>query len=136
MRFIGAALLLVLAACNAPAASGSTETPAPTRVAGATITPMTLSTEAPRHMKSAGQVFAVVDPQTLWVRVDQGNVNLQVALNGALLALRADANTTYAKVTVGLAGVADLRAGDHITFAFDPGTRDARGAYLATVIGR
>lgn len=98
--------------------------------------PLTLSTEPPRHMKSEGQVYAVVDRQTVWVRVDQGNVNAQVALNGALLALRTDPTTTYARVTVGLAGVSDLRAGDHITFAFDPATRDGRGSYLATVIGR
>jgi hypothetical protein len=136
MRSAVTGTLLVLAACSPPTAQSGSTDPAPTRVAGATLTPMTLSTEPPRHMKSAGQVFAVVDPETVWVRADQGNVNLQVALNGALLALRADAKTTYAQVTVGLASVSDLRAGDHITFAFDPGTRDARGSYLATVIGR
>ena len=87
-------------------------------------------------MKSAGQVFAVVDPTTVWIRVDQGNVNLQVPLNGALIALRTDGRTTYARVTLGLSGVNDLRPGDHVTFAFDPGSGDVRGSYLATVIGR
>jgi hypothetical protein len=87
-------------------------------------------------MKSAGEVVAVVDAQTVWVRVDQGNVNLQVSLNGALLALRTDAKTAYASVTVGLSSVSDLHKGDHVTFAFDPGSRDVHGSYVATVIGR
>jgi hypothetical protein len=101
-------------------------------VAAATLTPLSLSTEPPWHMKSTGVVTAV-QSGSLWARVDFGNVNLQQPLNGALIALRVDDKTSFALKATRLA---DFKVGDHITFAFDPRTLSPQdGSYLATVIG-
>ncbi len=101
----------------------------------ATLTPLALSTDPPRHMKSSGQVVAVRQ-DAVWIRVDAVNAGAQASLDGALIGLRVDGRTTFAQVAHPAASLRDLSAGDRVTFAFDPGSLDPDGTYLATVIGR
>lgn len=125
MRIVAVAVVAsAIAGCGPAAVERSSPT--------ATLTPLALSTEPPWHMKSTGVVTAVRG-DTLWVRVDRGNVNLQVPLNDALIALRADAQTSF---VLEATRFADFQVGDQITFAFDPRTLSPQdGSYRATVIG-
>jgi hypothetical protein len=122
MRWASVAAAVLILAC------GPVDNPAL-----ATLTPVTLSTAPPAHFKSAGSVVAI-EGRSLRIRVDQGNLNEGIPLNGALIALRTDERTTFALRATRLA---DVHVGDHVTFAFDPRTLDPQDrSYLASVVGR
>jgi hypothetical protein len=88
---------------------------------------------------------AVLDPSRVKVRVDSGNQGAQAPMDGAVIVLRSSSETTvFIWTSVGQAipgasatSMADLRIGEHVTFAFDQRTEDpSDGSYLADVVGR
>lgn len=96
-------------------------------------------------IKSAGSVLAILDQSRVQIRVDSLNQGVQAALNNAVIVLRSSPQTTvFVWTSIGqpipgpsAASMADLKIGEHVTFAFDQRTEDpSDGSYLAGVVGR
>ena len=133
--------ILASAGCGSDwqSASGSSASPTPTLSRLARIFEPGLS------IKSAGSVLAILDPSRVQIRIDPLNQGEQAALNNAVIVLRSSPQTTvFVWTSVGQAipgpsatSMADLRIGEHVTFAFDQSTEDrSDGSYIAGVLGR
>ena len=139
---LATAAILVSAGCGSgsePTSYGSSATPTPTLSRFPRILDPGLS------IKSAGSVLAILDQTRVQIRVDSLNQGEQAALNNAVIVLRSSPQrTVFVWTSVGQAipgpsatSMADLRIGEHVTFAFDQRTEDpSDGSYIAGVVGR
>jgi hypothetical protein len=91
------------------------------------------------------RVEAVVDSTHVKIRVDPGNQGPQATIDNAVILLRSSPGVTvfvWAGVGRQIPGsratsMADLKVGEHVTFAFGQRTRDpSDGSYITGVIGR
>lgn len=131
--------LAVIACGSSSQSSGSTPSPTPT------LTTLAVMGEAGLPVKSAGFVLAVLDSSHVKIRVDPGNQGQQAAIDNAVILLRSSPGVTvFVWASVGqlipgpsATSMADLKVGEHVTFAFDQRTRDPNdGSYVTGVIGR
>jgi len=139
---IAAVVSLSMIACGSSSQSaGSGSSPSPTP----SLTTFALTGEQGFHVKSAGFVLAVLDSSHVKIRVDPGNQGEQAAIDNAVILLRSSPGVTvFVWASVGqlvpgpsATSMADLKVGEHVTFAFDQRTRDSSdGSYITGVIGR